>query len=122
MARIPQDPKKTCQLHTTLHLAEKLTFEITHNIDTADGITNESSCTIQKIATSTDNMARGIIRILFDKRTNDLMVQHGEITTNTSAHKTISSLKHGEITTNASTHKTSSACGPPFYQKLKSSL
>ena len=64
---IPTDPSKTMQLQTKLHLAIGERYDISVNVNVADGLANGASGVLQKASlTKAHNTSSGILWVLFD--------------------------------------------------------
>ena len=64
--RIPKDPAKTMQLHSPLHLAEGLQYDISINTRTEDGLTNGASCVLKYIK-SKGTKPSGVLWVAFEE-------------------------------------------------------
>ena len=68
LSNLPSDVRKTQQLPQRLSIAVNLLYEIVLNIDTIDGLTNGSSCTVKKFDIPEGESAKGILWVLFDDK------------------------------------------------------
>ena len=66
MKQIPDDPRKTKQIVSNLHLAEGERTELAMNIRTEDGMTNGAGNVVKKVQLHQKDKPSGIIWVLFD--------------------------------------------------------
>ena len=67
MKQIPDDPRKTKQIVSNLHVAEGERTEIAVNLRTDDGMTNGAANIVRKIQLHDKNRPSGIIWVEFDQ-------------------------------------------------------
>ena len=66
MKQIPDDPRKTKQIVSNLHLAEGERTELAMNVRTEDGMTNGAGNVVKKVQLHQKDKPSGIIWVLFD--------------------------------------------------------